>query len=179
MNSGIFNNYSMGYVPHNAVLDTAMKIVYTYYGYSEQQIINLLESHYQPVNADQLTLNPHGFVNRGVDQIQITAPMSNPGNHNVELYSLIESVDGSFQDSLQMFDDGMHGDVAAGDGIFGNSYLAPTNEQEFMVGLKTIDLDFSVTIIHEDIDRFTTVGPVKVNDCIEMLKVANKIYYQL
>ncbi len=106
-----------------------------------------------------------------------TAEVKNPNNSNVEMYAMFESLNGSFSDSLMMFDDSLHNDGVANDGLYGNSILAPIIEQEFLAGLKTIDLDLNAITLHEDLDRFTTIGPLAVNVCTEMFRISNKIYY--
>ena len=94
LNSGVFNLYSMGFVPHNTLLDTARKVIYTAAGYSQQiedQIISLIDHYYQPAYANEVTLN-HGFMQMGVDTLIITSQMENTGNHNVELYAMFNSL---------------------------------------------------------------------------------------
>ena len=115
----------------------------------------------------------------GIDTLVITAQSNNPGSHNLEVYAMIESMDGLFTDSLMLYDDGMHNDGAAGDGTFGNAVPAPMIEQEFMVGLKTLDTDFTVTVEFDDLERFTTIGPLAINTTVEMFRVSNRIYYQM
>ncbi len=131
-----------------------------------------------PAFANNINLN-HSFLNKGIDTLVFTANLNNPNNHNIELYAMFESLDGSFIDSLMMYDDGLHNDSAALDGIYGNSMLAPIEEHEFMVGLKTRDLDFIVTTLLEDLERFTTIGPLSVNNCNEIMRVSNFIFYEI
>ncbi len=181
VNDQTYYQYSPGpphYIPHNALLDTAMSVLYTAVGYNEPAIINYINNYYQPVFANNVSLS-HGFMQKGVDTLVITSQMENSGNHNVELYAMFMSMDSSYQDSIRLYDDGNHHDGAAGDGLYGNSSIAPNIEQEFMVGLKSLDLDFTVKVIFDDLDRFTTIGPLAVNNCIEMFRITNKIYFQL
>jgi len=171
----------MGYVPHNALIDTAGQIIFTNYGYNEPAMISLIENYYQPflpATGNSITLS-HTYLEMGIDTLIFTATVDNPENHNFELYGIFESMDGSFSDSLMMYDDGAHNDGAAGDGIYGNSMLAPMVEQEFLAGLKTIDLDLNAITYKRDLDRFTTIGPLNVVIVNEMLRITNRIYYQL
>jgi type IX secretion system substrate protein len=181
MNSQVFNLYSMGYVPHNALIDTAGQIIFTNFGYNEPAMISLIENYYQPflpAIGNNIYLS-HGYMQMGIDTLVFTATVDNPENHNFELYGMFESVDGSYSDSLMMYDDGSHNDGAAGDGLYGNSMLAPMIEQEILTGLKTIDLDLNATTLRSDLDRFTTIGPLNIVTVTEMLRVTNRIYYQL
>jgi hypothetical protein len=41
----VWNQYGMGYIPHNVVLDRSMVVRYTDYGYDEHQIISIIESY--------------------------------------------------------------------------------------------------------------------------------------
>jgi type IX secretion system substrate protein len=166
------------YIPHNTLIDTSMKVIYSAVGYDQQAILNRINNYYQPVIANQLTLS-HGYIRMGVDTLTLNAPVTNPDNHNVELYAMFESIDSVYHDSLMLYDDGNHHDVAANDGIYGNTKLAPMVEQEIMVGLKMLDLDCSVKINRNDLDRFTTAGPVAIYSCNEVNRAGNTIYFQL
>ncbi len=182
LNRQVFNNYSMGYVPHNALIDTAGVIIYTNFGYNEPALISLIENYYQPyvpiAFANNVNLS-HGYMQMGIDTLIITSTLENLGNHNAEIYAMVESLDGVYADSLQMYDDGLHNDSTAGDGIYGISMLAPMIEQEYMVGVKTIDMDLSTTTVFDDLDRFTTIGPISVISCVEVSRTSNMIYFQL
>jgi len=39
----VWNNYGMGYIPHNVVLDKDMVVLYTYFGYEESKIIRIID----------------------------------------------------------------------------------------------------------------------------------------
>ena len=181
VNDFIYYQYSPGpphYIPHNVLLDTSMQVIYTAIGWNRNAVINYINNYYQPAFANNVSLS-YGYMQMGLDTLVITSMMENPGTHNVELFAKFESMDGSYVDSLELYDDGAHSDGAANDGLFGNSMLAPMIEQEVMVGLKTIDIDFTVTVVFDDLERFTTIGPLQVNSCVEMFRVSNRIYYQL
>ncbi len=178
VNNQVWSQYGMGYIPHNTLLDTNMNVLYTNFGFNEPLLLSYINGYYQPAYAHDITLN-QGFMQMGVDTLIITSQSTNPGSHNLEVYATIESMDGAYIDSLMLYDDGAHNDGAVGDGIYGNSMLAPIVEQEFMVGIKSIDLDHIVTVQFDDLERFTTIGPISVNGCIEAFRVSNRIYYQL
>jgi len=181
VNDQVYYQYSPGpphYIPHNVLLDTAMQVIYTAIGWNKNAVLNQLNTYYQPAYTNNISLS-HGYMQMGVDTLVITSQSTNPGSHNIEIYATLLSIDSSYVDSLMLYDDGAHNDGAAGDGLFGNSMLAPIIEQEVMVGTKMYDIDNSVEIVLNDLDRFTTIGPLSVNGCIEILRVSNRIYYQM
>ncbi len=181
VNDQTYYQYSPGpphYIPHNALLDTAMNVLYTAVGYNEPAIINYINNYYQPAFSNNVSLS-HGFMQMGVDTLVITSQMENSGNHNVELYAMFMSMDSSYQDSIRLYDDGNHHDGAAGDGLYGNSSNAPNIEQEFMVGIKSLDLDYNVKLVFDDLGRFTTIGPVSIYSSVEVNRFSNIIYFQL
>jgi len=178
VNDQTYVQYGQGYIPHNTILDTSMMVIYTAIGWNKNAVLNQLNTYYQPAYTNNITLS-HGYMQMGVDTLVITSQSTNPGSHNIEIYATLLSTDSSYVDSLMLYDDGAHNDGAAGDGLYGNSMLAPMIEQEVMVGVKTTDLDNTVTTSFDDLERFSTIGPLSVNGCIEILRVANRIYYQM
>ena len=72
-------------------------------------------------NVDSLDIQPR-FVNISNDSILLTASVINPGQHNVQVKALILGSNSSYRDSLQLYDDGTHGDDESQDDIH-NTYL--------------------------------------------------------
>jgi calcineurin-like phosphoesterase family protein/type IX secretion system substrate protein len=128
--------------------------------------------------ANEVTLS-HTYLQPGIDNLIINAPIINNGGHNVELKAFIISTDSSYQDSLLLYDDGSHNDGAAGDGIYGNLMFAPGIENEFMVGVKTFDIDYNTTIIFDDLARFTTAGPVVFNGYSIIQRVGQILFTEI
>ncbi len=155
----VWNNYGMGYIPHNTLIDTAAKVLYTDFGYDEAALISLIENYYQAVYAKDVLLSSPS-LQIGVDSLEIKAAVSNKGSHNAEIKALI-SADDVLQDSLSLFDDGLHNDGSAEDGIWGNKTASPAEERTYSVGLKTLDLDYGVSSTFNDMARFTTAGPLR------------------
>ena len=50
-----WNNYGMGYIPHNVVLDPEMIVRYTTYGYNEQAIIAVIETWLPATGVEEKT----------------------------------------------------------------------------------------------------------------------------
>jgi N-acetylneuraminic acid mutarotase len=118
---------------------------------------------YNP-SVDLTTLVNHVSLNKcyvipGSDNICIAAKMNDPAG--VTLFAMIESLDQTCIDSLQLFDDGNHNDGDAGDSIYSNTWQAGPEEIIYYVDLKVKRVS-SETIIHRmnNMASFTTIGPV-------------------
>ncbi len=67
-----FNPFSMGYVPHNAVLDCNRVVRYTNYGFEESTIMQIVNSELSDVGADQFV--PRLDTENTTDPIPIEIP---------------------------------------------------------------------------------------------------------
>ena len=100
------------------------------------------------------------FLAPGTETLTVTARLLNPENRNVQVDAVYATSDGSISDTLRLFDDGLHGDSLANDGIFGGT-VGPVNpEFNYSVDIHTSDLDSAFSHVLEDAAHFTTVGPV-------------------
>jgi Zn-dependent metalloprotease len=99
----------------------------------------------------------------GLDTLFLKGKIVNPDSHNVEVKAIIESLDPSLSDTLQMFDDGLHRDSTAGDNLFGGSWPVPYGERTYMVNISIFPLDLGYYKIFHDAAHFTTIGPVVVD----------------
>jgi hypothetical protein len=93
------------------------------------------------------------------DSVIITAKVENPNQHELSVEAVIRNVDSTITDNLTMFDDGMHGDGAANDNLWGNFYL-PTGEQSYKISVTTNDLTEETSRTLPNIAWFTTIGPI-------------------
>jgi len=115
-------------------------------------------------HADSVIIE-ESYVIPNTDPLNILGRVISPEGHAVTAKAMILSDDGSIQDSVEIIDDGLHGDGTAGDGIYGG-YLPVTNTNEinYSAGIKTVDLVTGFTrngLYWNIIDRFTTKGPIK------------------
>ena len=95
------------------------------------------------------------------DSLQLLASIRNPEEHAVSVWVKIRGLDQDFLDSLQLFDDGLHGDKVAGDSWYGNKkVLEISEESQFSLELCTRDSTESMTQYLLPEPRFTTAGPV-------------------
>ena len=100
------------------------------------------------------------YVKPGADSVCITVKMSDPTG--ITLLAEIEAPDQSPIDSIKLFDDGMHGDGNAGDGLYANFWPVGSSEVlNYYVDLQVtrIDMD-TVSNQFSNVVQFTTVGPV-------------------
>jgi enterochelin esterase-like enzyme len=96
----------------------------------------------------------------GLDTVIITAQIPNPSNHNINVSARIRSLDKSFIDSLQLFDNGTHGDNIPADQIWSGSWPVKPEERFYFVDLQIIDLVSGLSHNQNGAQRFTTIGPV-------------------
>ena len=116
---------------------------------------------YFPPQGDTLTLN-----------VQLT----NPANHLVNVYALIKGQEYSFQDSIKLFDDGLHSDGNASDNMWGETkWLSNLQEDMYTIKFYTNDLTEDVIILMRPKGHFTTAGPIKL-DSISLSKGINNYY---
>ena len=120
---------------------------------------------HEKIYANNVTLNST-FMRPNEDTLIVNTEFVNPNNHNFSSTAVITSVDSIYNDSIPLFDDGNHGDLQAGDGIWGNFIPPLSDENEFMIGISTTDLDSGDYFILHDLTRFTTVGPVVLESVI-------------
>ncbi len=104
------------------------------------------------------------FVKPVLDTLTITANIANPDSHNINTAAIINTLANVFVDSVPMFDDGNHSDSLAGDGLYGG-YLNPLSSEDiFTISASVTDLDSTHYHILPRASRFTTIGPVVVED---------------
>jgi D-alanyl-D-alanine carboxypeptidase len=113
--------------------------------------------HPYALNAD---VSPR-YLQPMIDSTVVTANIHNPDNHQVRVSATYANADSSTLDSLEMFDDGQHGDGQAGDSIYG-AFLGPlSDESHYRIEVRTIDLD--TAFAHFRYATCTTIGPVVVD----------------
>ncbi len=102
--------------------------------------------------------NPYARV--GIDSALFRSRFSNVYNHQFTARLIYCNADSTVLDSVLLFDDGMHGDLSASDGVFG-AYIPPQQDQDFYsLSVSTVDNQTGKYFSTPDIARFTTVGPV-------------------
>jgi ligand-binding sensor domain-containing protein len=84
------------------------------------------------VAASPLQLAPGGTVT-------ITAYVLDPVNGVAVVTATVHSRNPNFTTTLLLYDDGAHGDGTAGDDVYGNRWLTPTEPREYLVDIAAID----------------------------------------
>ncbi len=103
------------------------------------------------------------FVQPHSDTLTVRASMSNPENNPANVYAIIQGVQSAFTDTIQLYDDGLHGDGNSSDNMWGNKKMLsglPEPEDVYIVELVTHDLNLGTTQNCPLSVRFTTIGPV-------------------
>ena len=104
---------------------------------------------------------PFGSFHSGSDSLAATAVLYNPGGHSVAASLVIANINGAFQDSVAMMNDGLHGDGLAGDSILGARFRAPSTEGFYVVDLRTRDNTLGTSKFLPALAHFARVGPVE------------------
>jgi N-acetylneuraminic acid mutarotase len=104
-----------------------------------------------------------GYAKPGTDSVCITAKMRE--TTGLTLMAKIKPPDQTPVDSLQLFDDGNHGDGNTGDGLYAGFWQVGSDEQNYYVDLqvKRIDMD-TVIQSFNNMALFTTIGPITFKD---------------
>jgi M6 family metalloprotease-like protein len=103
------------------------------------------------------------FVRAGLDSVRVTAAVRNPFGQSVVVSAIVTNGVGAMQDSVQLMNDGLHGDGAAGDSIWGEFIHAPLQADVFGVHLQTDDVIAGTSRRISHAARFTTAGPLKAD----------------
>ncbi len=98
------------------------------------------------------------FYRAGTDSVDVSVSLYNPDNHQAAVYAKIVNKDGSYVDSTLLLCDGPAGTYTAFSGR-----LAPVSrEDEFTVRVAAHDMQTGTRHTREQMDRFTSVGPLEV-----------------
>ncbi|NOX65958.1 MAG: T9SS type A sorting domain-containing protein [Chlorobi bacterium] len=91
----------------------------------------------------------------------INAELTNPDNHPVSVYAKIVGDKSVSKDSIELFDDGLHGDGNASDNFFsGDKQLSDLSEDMYTVKLYTNDQTTNTVNLFYLPKRFSTKGPI-------------------
>jgi len=99
------------------------------------------------------------------DTITVRAEVNNPENHTVDVYAFIHDEQFTFEDSIRLFDDGLHEDGDSSDNIYGNKKLTTGYpEGVYEADLVTYDSTFNISYDHHIPERFIKIGPVSFDN---------------
>ena len=100
------------------------------------------------------------YVRPGIDSVLVSAAALDPAG--LSLFARIESPDGISLDTLELFDDGAHGDGLAGDSVYAVIWPVPSVEErvhyvDLLINVADTDT-FSFDM--DNVGLFTSIGPV-------------------
>jgi len=111
-----------------------------------------------PIYAKEVFINQK-FVDPVIDNLIVQTDFANKYNTDIIAYAHIKSTDNSVNDSILLYDDGLHADGDAQDGIYGTN-ITIESENNFVLGISSINSDNGAYFIRDEINRFTSIGPV-------------------
>jgi CubicO group peptidase (beta-lactamase class C family) len=147
---------------------------------SDATLIYLLNKlcDYAHLYGNIYALNPtvnKSYAQVNVDSVLFRTRFSNIHNHPFTPHLIYVNTDSTLIDSLTLFDDGLHGDSLANDGIYGGYIPKQQSENFYYLGVSTIDHETNKYFSTPDISRFTTAGPV-VLDSISYSKGSSNFF---
>ena len=101
-------------------------------------------------------------VRPGLDSNTVIARLNNPDGHGTRLTAFVRNDLGVLIDSLRMYDDGLHGDSLAGDGLYGARIAPPAMEDAYSVSLTTYDLTNGMPYRLTEAAHYFSSAPVEV-----------------
>jgi hypothetical protein len=111
------------------------------------------------LNADRVYYAP------GADTVLIRGNVENPHSHPMTVKALVK-VGGVILDSAYLYDDGLHGDSLAGDGVWGVQWKAPDVEEYYDIDVSAINNLTNVKFTLPKVARITTAGPIEVDSVV-------------
>lgn len=98
------------------------------------------------------------------DTFNVMAEIKNPEKHTVAVHAIINGNETDFQDSIELYDDGIQNDSIAGDNFFGGEKIYSNLDEDFYeVRLRTIDIDKAFIYHFPNPIYFTTAGPIVID----------------
>jgi hypothetical protein len=95
------------------------------------------------------------------DTVRIRATVQNPLNHTLAVKATtVDLATGKTQDSISLFNDGLHGDGLAGDSLWGGLFV-PSTEGVYGVSVRTDDPVAATSRTLPNVGIFATAGPVR------------------
>jgi hypothetical protein len=94
------------------------------------------------------------YMGLSIDTLTITTEFVNNYQHNFTANAIFINSDSSSIDSLALYDDGLHGDSLANDGLWGG-FINPISEEDFFyVGISTLDTQNGKYFYRGNLTRF-------------------------
>lgn len=100
------------------------------------------------------------YFTPGTDTVWITSKIVNPNTQQISVHAIIEYLNHTTVDSISMFDDGLHNDSTAGDGIYGGPWPTLNEEKTYSIKIQTYSDSLGINHFLNNAAVFTTVGPL-------------------
>ncbi len=113
---------------------------------------------------------------KNVDSVLFITTFLNPNNSKFKADLIYTNLEHTFVDSVNLYDDGLHGDLNSNDGIYG-AYIPPISIEDFFQLNISTTADSTNEYVNTPILQygFTTAGPVKF-DSLSISKISSNIY---
>jgi len=119
--------------------------------------------YYYPIHPIQTEIINKPYIRLFIDTLSVTTKFSNVGGYNFTSNIIFTSSDSSYIDSTALYDDGLHGDSLANDGLWGGFIHSISEEEFFSVGISSTHSEIGRYYYTGDLYIFTTAGPVKID----------------
>jgi hypothetical protein len=114
------------------------------------------------------------FLRMYLDSVLFNTRFLNLYNHTFTPYLIYANTNSTEKDSLLLFDDGLHGDSLANDGVYGVNIPPRTIENFYVLSVSTFDNQTNKYFVATDYCKFTTAGPVIVDSMYSAFQPAQK-----
>jgi polyhydroxybutyrate depolymerase len=112
------------------------------------------------------------------DTVFVTTTLINPDNNPVSAYAIFQGEQFLFNDTLELFDDGLNHDGEVNDNLFGNILLASElPEDSYNVNLFTYDSVFESLVNLVQTEKFINFGPVVFEDYSFNMELGDAAFY--
>jgi len=114
---------------------------------------------------------------QGTDTVRLTAHVENPLAHSLKVVVTYKDTSGTIADSSLMYNDGLHGDGAPGDSVWGWLYL-PNVESVYHLSVRTDDLTAGTSRTLPDVAQFVYTQKALLSMDTRTVELGN-IYHAL
>jgi len=111
-----------------------------------------------------------------IDTTTVTSKFVNVEEHDFTANAIYVNSDSSLIDSIALYDDGLHGDSLANDGIWGGFIIPISQEEIFKIGISSLDFETGEYFFTGDLTRFTTAGPIVIDSLSITYQPVPKLY---
>ncbi len=121
---------------------------------------------YEFSNKDIFALQPYinkSYARNNIDSVLLITRFKNIYQHQFIPHLIYSDINNTQIDSLLFFDDGLHGDSLASDGLYSATIPARQSEDFFTLSISTVDAQTNTYYDTPNRCRFTTAGPIKLD----------------